>query len=314
MIFDLARRVLEYAEYRTTAPASELRHGTNPVADLLEFWKAPVKGPWRFLVAGLKVMARPLVRWAITFIVTYLGLGWLLGASGVTSVQLKDFEWLFTIVVYGVALLVSAFSLPSTFIDAGVRREHVAAIMATLADAGVKSDSMLNAIESTLSQFESTSESRTSKLRWTVAAAWAGGLFLLQRLFESAVTTPTGAGFVTPLVGFSIIAIIGTLFLHALVESYAAASKVVFRTIAFAITELRSQLHDPEAYNLLVRTTGSVQGLLPTLKRAWEQLFITKQPAELPERLAPSDMNSTSESGDAEPPEHLDGQAQGKRS
>jgi hypothetical protein len=183
MIFDLARRVLEYAEYRTTAPAPELRNGTNPVADLLEAWKAPVKGPWRFLMAGLKVMVRPLVRWAFAFIVTYLVLGWLLAAGGVTSSQLKAFEWLFTIVVYGISLLVSAFSLPSTFVDAGVRREHVAAIMATLAKSGVKSDSLLSAIESSLSQFESISDARISKFRWTVAAAWAAGLFLLQRLF-----------------------------------------------------------------------------------------------------------------------------------
>jgi hypothetical protein len=302
VIFDLARKVLKYAEYRTTAPASELRDGTNPFADIVEFWKTPIKGPWRFLVAGFKVIARPLVRWTVAFIVTYIGLGWLLAAGGITSAQSKELEWLFTIMVYGISLLVSAFSLPSTFVDAGVRREHVAAIMATLTGSGMKSEPMLDAIESQLSQFASVSDSRISKLRWTVAAAWAVGLFLLQRLYEAAVTTPTAAGLVTPLAGFSVVAILGTLFLHTFVESYAAASTMVFRTTTTAVTELRSQLHDPETYGRLAESTGSIEGLLPTFKRAWKQMFMPKKASEVRKGLGQGEMNTPSESADGQPP------------
>jgi hypothetical protein len=93
----------------------------------------------------------------------------------------------------------------------------------------------------------------------------------------------------------------GTLFLHTLVESYAAASKMVFRTITSAIIERRGQLHDREAYGLLVESTGSVERLRPTWQRAWQQLFATRQPSEPSEPLATGNINSTSESRNGQP-------------
>jgi hypothetical protein len=134
-----------------------------------------------------------------------------------------------------VPMVLSMFSIPTTYSFCGVKHEYIELVVHILRKTKVRNNEQLSPIKSNIDAFENRVKTRIISLRMFMALCWTGFIYMYSEFTKIIIETkklPTPDD-VVPL---SLI-LLSVLFLYISVESYSKANILIFRSAQLGCNE-----------------------------------------------------------------------------
>lgn len=229
------------------------------------------------LGVGVKVVIRPFLVWLATLtILNYF----------IHMIPTKDAAFV-SVVVLLMSVGIAAFSAPASYSTPGILPDLVEVVRDRLRIAGLNNEMILEAMEKHLDMIAEAPQKRVERLRWAAAALWGVVVYVGQKMFEM-IASPNVESYVMVFVCM----LVGTIFFHLGVESYNAVLNIVFRGARLGILELRAELSNPVAYQLVTDITRDREAREPLryLRAHRQEILQTLRTIGRRERHRPRDV------------------------
>ncbi|HEY0022925.1 MAG TPA: hypothetical protein VGB24_08445 [Longimicrobium sp.] len=230
MIFRKAVQIVRYVE-SMIIDLPEANHHLVDTAD------RHTRYPFKFLKRGIKIAAKGIATWVLATV----GVGALGGvvSNWVPAEAQPLFSSMLGVIIWVIPVGLALFPVPSTYSFYGVGESHVKNAADFISKLGLTNEKELAAVRDNIGAFEERASGRTTALRWSVAAVWAGVVYFIQKYVEA---TPGGPEFFRYALAVAV-GILLTAGWFLVVEGYAASSSLLYKTIRFALNEISA---DPQ--------------------------------------------------------------------